>query len=746
MKNGKLNLWGFFVLFILAIGLLSSCDNLLSNNSKDSDNPENPGNHGNPIIIEDVPPSSVGFQFDLTGVKAILLAESDDSVSYSISRGVVYYNDNGLFKVLEDNSVEPVFDFSTLNTWIPRIRFIAHSPVQDRKDIFICFEQSWYYNEGGSQFRVGSFVHVKEDGSVMSIIGHDPASWSYLTELGNSNPVAFDGSGNLYFTVSENIYTNSTNIIYKYNPQTAALTQLSAAIPNTWYEHVALSNDGAYVVAKGNRYSGTGSVSFLRLIPTANPDAAEYLYYSSGGSSYIYAFAFNSNTKEAFVSGYNLYKPEPSAEYYQSGLFKISIGSSSRGWAPIFTDNYGYPSNFISLDYIEHEYWNDSLNWIEGHYEYEYFWVEGHEEYVGLGMWHDAYYEQEEVWVEGHEEPSGTGIWHDGYYEYEDVWVEGYFEGETWVDGYWDSVEGNWVEAYWEESYYWVEGHFDYIDGNYVEGYWDEEYYWVEGYEDYNITWVDGYYEGGYTVGSYEVLDWHQDFKDGNGAPDYDKIMGILYSYFKSENIEFRYNNKTGKEAINSLTQEDMRHIYDSYNWWNSEYKLENFCYRIGTNTKAEVYNMNSIYAYNLMVTSNNSLWGTMNDNNGRPVFCQLIDSGGKRDLYTPGALKNKFLMHTIPADSYVYYCADVSNTGQETGVQNIYRFSYHDPDTSQNLFDYIPRNTNNMEVFSFAVGGDYLYFSGTQGTKLLTGKIHLSTCVYTELDFGYKVKAVVPY
>ena len=722
MKNGRISVIIFLTLFFLSMGFLLSCDNPLSSDPKDPGNPGNPGSSGNPenpIVIEDNPATYIGLQFNLAGAKAILAAESDES-----SRNIVSYSQNVLFKVLEDDSVVSIFDFSSLDVgWIPRVRFIVHSPVQGSKDLFICFEQSWSYYESGNSVQVGSFIHVKEDGSVLSIIGHDPASWSYLTDTGNSNPVAFDGSGNMYFTVSESSGMTNTNVIYKYNPQSAALTRLSAAMPNIYYEHVALSSDGAFVVAKGSRYGDSGSVSFLRLIPTANPDAAEYLYYSSSGNSNINSFTFNPNTKEAFVSGYNLYRTDSSSNY-QSGLFKISIDSASKVWTPILTNNYSYLGSFIYVDYIEHEYWRDELNWVDGYNDMIENWVPGYyeQDYIMIGgyyepgeVWVDGYYGPGEVWVEGHYEPGE--VWVEGHYEPGEVWVEGHYgPGEVWVDYYWDYVDTNWVEGYYE-----------YLPG----------------------PWVDGHWEGGYEVGPYEVFDWHQDYKDRDGAPDYDKIMQVLYSYFKSEKIEFRYNNKINKEAFASMTQEDMRSIYNSY-YYGMGSGFEDFCYRTGTNTKAVVNNYSFDSVSNLMIASNNSLWGTvcMYDNSGIPrsVFCQLTNSNGKIDVYAPGALQNKFVMKTIPSDFYVYYLADVSNAGIETGAQNIYRFSYDDPDKAHNLFAYIHRNISTIEVFSFAVGGDYLYFSGTQGTQLFTGKIQLSTLAYTELDFGYKVTAVVPY
>jgi hypothetical protein len=62
-------------------------------------------------------------------------------------------------------------------------------------------------------------------------LGSDYISWSNIETNQNNNSVAFDQFGNLYFTAGEN---NNTNI------------------------------------------------NFLRLIPTANPAKADYIFYRSG--------------------------------------------------------------------------------------------------------------------------------------------------------------------------------------------------------------------------------------------------------------------------------------------------------------------------------------------------------------------------------------------------------------------------------------------------------------------------------
>jgi len=130
-----------------------------------------------------------------------------------------------------------------------------------------------------------------------------------------------------------------------------------------------------------------------------------------------------------------------------------------------------------------------------------------------------------------------------------------------------------------------------------------------------------------------------------------------------------------------------------------------------------------------------------------KKVFAQLINRNGQRDFYVPQSMEGRIIVSVKPSPSHVYFSADVTIGSNETGYHNIYRFSYNDPDKIENLFDGISsRNTKTMEIFTYDVAGDYLYFGGTQGVSLLTGKIHIPTLTYTELDFGQKITALVTY
>ncbi|MDR1839739.1 MAG: hypothetical protein LBQ93_09200 [Treponema sp.] len=342
------------------------------------------GDSSNPDDSDDK--DANGFvKFNLTGAKAILAAESS-SGGRAVS-GI----DGGLYKVLADDSVVSLIEMSTTdnsqntgnnnsgganyapgygNNGIPRVKFIARSPVAGKKDLYICFDGNWdfwtegYWVEGsgskegywveGERKTIGTFIHVKEDGSFVTLSGNDNNSWNNIQTDQDNDPVAFDQSGNLYFTASESSNNYNTNVIYKYNPVTEKKEQLTAAINNIYFQKVELSADGAYVVTKGYRWSNNGNVDFLRLIPTANPDIADYLFYRTNGGGSVSAFSLHPQKKELYISGSGIYNaPQSDPPTYEGGFYKISLeGTSRNDWQ--WTKFYGEVETFEDQEYYFH--------------------------------------------------------------------------------------------------------------------------------------------------------------------------------------------------------------------------------------------------------------------------------------------------------------------------------------------------------------------------------------------------------
>jgi hypothetical protein len=207
-------------------------------------------------------------------------------------------------------------------------------------------------------------------------------------------------------------------------------------------------------------------------------------------------------------------------------------------------------------------------------------------------------------------------------------------------------------------------------------------------------------------------------------------------------------------------SQEDFKAFYNGNYDSGPETERKNildYMYHTGTNAPARTeYNKNTTYLsfgfiQNLLISEDNSVWGIMRYNNGgssSTVFCQLLDGTGKRDFMIPTPFLNKIVQpNSFQMNSgYFYFSADISTSGTETGFHKVYRFRTSAMDNVDDLFRYIERNADRIELESYSIGGNELYFSGFQGTKNVTGKINLSTQAYTELNFGWKVTTILSY
>jgi hypothetical protein len=267
---------------------------------------------------------------------------------------------------------------------------------------------------------------------------------------------------------------------------------------------------------------------------------------------------------------------------------------------------------------------------------------------------------------------------------------------------------------------------------------------WIDSYTD-----ETGWHQGYYTFG------WQ--FRKDDGTVDYAAIMEHIYTSLGSDYIEFRYGGKTDQEALALLDNAKLEELYRQYCYdttgqyitnGNSKF-VHDFLFRTDTDEPAVLkYDNQFELITNTIFTGDGSIWGFKGYSWDSPKYCKLIDANGKRDFVMPAPLADGRKVISIkPADPFVYYLADINATGAETGVQHIYRFRMTSPHTADDMFDYIiSRNPNNIEVLSYSVGGDFLYFSGTQGVQILNAKIDTATGVYTELDFGYKVTSVLAY
>ena len=262
--------------------------------------------------------SSGSVKFNMTGAKAILATGSDSG-----NGRAVYGAGNDLLKLLADNSVVSILSG---DQEIPEIKDIVCSPYS--KDIYIAFWENWSYKaDDGKSINIGSFIHVKEDGTVVNIL--EKSSYFYH----GVTIISFDKYGNLYFREQTGV---ETGIVYKYNPGTLRKEQIFTTDIRTSF---TLSPDGDYFIV--SVWPGTAMV-VVRLIPTAAPNMAYDIFRAENTNSIYYqgeginnitqmvSFAIHPINREIYIMG-----SVDSTGNTVSGLHKLSSingGFSKDDW------------------------------------------------------------------------------------------------------------------------------------------------------------------------------------------------------------------------------------------------------------------------------------------------------------------------------------------------------------------------------------------------------------------------------
>jgi hypothetical protein len=107
-------------------------------------------------------------RFNLTGAKAVLATGSGGQTSASGRAVARAATENGLFKLLDNDSVVSVFSRNQDMAWITNM---CGSPAETgRKDLYIEFGYSWTYKtDDGESVRIDKLIHVREDGTAVNV-------------------------------------------------------------------------------------------------------------------------------------------------------------------------------------------------------------------------------------------------------------------------------------------------------------------------------------------------------------------------------------------------------------------------------------------------------------------------------------------------------------------------------------------------------------------------------------------------
>jgi hypothetical protein len=186
----------------------------------------------------------------------------------------------------------------------------------------------------------------------------------------------------------------------------------------------------------------------------------------------------------------------PYYRYRYSTTVVVSFGFTTHAWVdtwvPPSRAGWAWSPGYYSYGYYNPGYWRPVAPapahylYVAGHWDRETY-VEGfyrpEQRDDGDWEWLEGAYLDNGVYAPGHWRPLMDPP-DDGY-----LWEPGFWDGETWVEGFWRPEfrsDYTWLSAYYDE------------DGVYHAGYWLPQldqggYTWVPGWFDGN-TWVEGYW------------------------------------------------------------------------------------------------------------------------------------------------------------------------------------------------------------------------------------------------------------
>lgn len=191
--------------------------------------------------------------------------------------------------------------------------------------------------------------------------------------------------------------------------------------------------------------------------------------------------------------------PPPRAGWVWVGGYWSPVGV----WVPGYWQPVAPAPIYRSTQYVYVPGWWQGDIYVEG-----YWRVQGRAGWT----WVDGYYLPDGTFVRGAWQPSGNGP--AGY-----VWEPGFFDGDQWIEGFW--------RPEFRSGYSWSSSWYD-SDGAYHAGYWEPTedrpgQVWVPGWFD-GSTWIEGYWVTDAEYRAADPVNYQPDkgWNDGWDDPDAD--------------------------------------------------------------------------------------------------------------------------------------------------------------------------------------------------------------------------------
>ena len=201
-----------------------------------------------------------------------------------------------------------------------------------------------------------------------------------------------------------------------------------------------------------------------------------------------------------------------------------------------------------------------------------------------------------------------------------------------------------------------------------------------------------------------------------------------LSDYFSDDNNRDDRNGY-GKFLLNTCFVKD------------SDYKTPAYTWRKSDNETIWWGNVNS-----LTPSYGKSLYGVYNNYSSNGKGCgliKIIDEDGNKDGQYISALNDYKLSDLQTAESGFYFrSALLDSEGEETGQHQV-MFYNAESEALENLFERVANNKE-LEVVSFSVGGDYVYYCAARGITVMNGKINIRTKEAQLLSADRKLSQII--
>lgn len=746
-----------------------------------------------------------GLKFDFSNAKAIAAVDKDSlsRAAYSINARAVEdssVDDSPLLKILEDGSFESAITLAE-NANLATIRAIYKSPLKDSNDIFVVFDgQSYFYdtkvtvdedgNEINSQTedkKLGQLICIHDDNTIADILkitdSSDPYNNSYQN-LDTDKGIMFDTSGNLYYMARTWNSSGDISVVYKFEPETNEITQLTASVPDTNYSSFKISADGQIIFVQGTRWSSNTRTTFLRAIPVQNPNNVSNIYYSSS-SSFLYSWVYDENNGIMYyVCGKGLCKSKRNGDSFEDAESMGYRTQTSLGYDSYFNEKYMNVANWTrgELSYTNYNGngWesvkikivdeNGNLipeNAVEyivgvaGDYSNGYISISIEDVDVRFDVFKDIE-GSEEIYEATKRLKNAEAIkaldtfrlrnmLYD-VYDNSNGYKHNFLADILYVKGT-DTLLCNSDELVKDST----------IKGTeYFEK--DGDYYCSNGYEVVtrmlSNTWEDGFtsVKDSY-LKSDDSIDSAKILKDAfSNCYTHGEKEFRLDCFKNDDKYGMLYSELTDEEALDWLASDDERLFwFGNALYSSSSYPFSDFFYIKGSDKPAYKPVVISVsyswdYIKDYTINEDGSLWGRYeNTNNSYDsekyfYFVQITDYDGCLiNEFTEVDLPEGKVSQTIEDNGSLYMkYALLNSNGEETGFHQIYKVDLSDS-SYKNLFDNVP-NRERLEVVSFSVGADRLYYSAVRGTAVENGVVKISTNEYNPLEITKKLSAIYTF